>query len=232
MYKTMSVYTLPEGTDPDEFWKYHTQVHAIDVKKAAGPTLKKYVINRVIDVLRGTPNFFGVIEMWWESKAAREGYSERAKLVKTATGKSPPEDFGARVINGFSVHLEEKEITLGNPRRHSNLYKTMSVYALPDGTDPDEFWKYHTQVHAMDVKKAAGPTLNKYVINRVVDVMRGEPKFFGIIQMWWESKETREGYSERAKLVKTATGKSPPEDFGARVISGFAVHLEEKEILL
>jgi uncharacterized protein (TIGR02118 family) len=112
------------------------------------------------------------------------------------------------------------------------LYKTMSVYALPEGTDPDEFWKYHTQVHAADVKKAAGPTLKKYVINRVVEVMRGEPKFFGIIEMWWESKEARDGYAKRAQSVKTASGKSPPEDFGARVISGFSVHLEEKEISL
>ena len=112
------------------------------------------------------------------------------------------------------------------------MYKTMSVYALPEGTDPDEFWKYHTQVHAADVKKAAGPTLKKYVINRVVEVMRGEPKFFGVIEMWWESKEARDGYAKRAQTVKTATGKSPPEDFGARVISGFSVHLEEKEISL
>jgi uncharacterized protein (TIGR02118 family) len=112
MYKTMTVYALPEGTDPDEFWKYHTQVHAMDVKKAAGSTLKKFAINRVIEVFKGEPKIFGVIEMWWESKEAMDGYSKRAKLVKTATGKSPLDDFRGRVIYGFSIHVEEKEIPL------------------------------------------------------------------------------------------------------------------------
>ena len=112
MYKTITVYSLPEGTDPEEFWKYHTEVHALDVKKVAGPLLKEYVINHVIEVIRGEPKFWGLIEMWWESKQAREEYFERAEYVKAASGKTPLEDFVSRVISGFSVHVEEKEIPL------------------------------------------------------------------------------------------------------------------------
>ena len=112
MYKTMGFFTLPEGTDPDEFWKYHTEVHARDVRKAAGPGLKKYVLNRVVEVVRGKPTFWGCIEMWWESKEERDKYPERAAKVKTTTGKSPPQDFAARVISGFGAHVEEKEIPL------------------------------------------------------------------------------------------------------------------------
>jgi len=112
------------------------------------------------------------------------------------------------------------------------MYKTISVYSLPEGTDPDEFWKYHTEVHARDVRKAAGPELKKYVINRVVEVIRGEPKFWGLIEMWWESKEERDKYPEKAARVKAATGKTPPEDFRDRVIAGFGAHVQEKEIPL
>ena len=28
MIKVIAGYSLPEGTDPEEFWKYHTQVDA------------------------------------------------------------------------------------------------------------------------------------------------------------------------------------------------------------
>ena len=112
------------------------------------------------------------------------------------------------------------------------MYKTMSVYSLPEGTNPDEFWKYHTEVHAMDVKKAAGSTLKKYVINRVVNVTRGEPKFFGLIETWWESKEARDEFIESVQTIKAANGKTIMEDFRSRVISGFAVNVEEKEITL
>ncbi|MFC1989417.1 EthD domain-containing protein [Chloroflexota bacterium] len=112
MYKTVSIFSLPEGTDPEEFWKYHTEVHATDVKKAAGNTLKKYVLNRVVTVERGEPKFWGLIEMWWENKEARGEYPKRSESVKTASGKTPLEDFRSRVISGFGAHVEEKEISL------------------------------------------------------------------------------------------------------------------------
>ena len=41
MVKMVSIYSLPEGVDPDEFWRYHTEDHASDIKRAAGTRLKK-----------------------------------------------------------------------------------------------------------------------------------------------------------------------------------------------
>ena len=64
------------------------------------------------------------------------------------------------------------------------MIKMVSIYSIPEGTNPDEFWMCHTEIHAKDVKKAAGPSLKKYVINRVIKVRRGEPKFFGLIEQW------------------------------------------------
>ncbi len=114
------------------------------------------------------------------------------------------------------------------------MYKRMTIFALPEGTDPDEFFKYHTEIHAEDVKKAAGPgllkKLKKYTISRVVENIQGEPNFFGVIQMWWDSKEDAAEYYRVAKNYKTASGKSPPDDFWSRAILRCAVALEEKEI--
>ena len=47
------------------------------------------------------------------------------------------------------------------------MVKRFVVYSLPDGTDPDEFWKYHTEEHSEDFKKNVGTKLRKYVMNRV-----------------------------------------------------------------
>jgi uncharacterized protein (TIGR02118 family) len=113
-----------------------------------------------------------------------------------------------------------------------DVIKSISVYSLPAGTDPDEFWKYHTEVHAKDVVKIAGPALKKYTINRVVEVRFGQPKFWGVIEMWWESKEAARDYIKRASLIKTPNGKGIPEDFGSRVIEQFGAQVEEKEIPL
>jgi hypothetical protein len=113
MYKTISVYDLPPGTNREAFWEYHTRVHAQDVKQASRGLLKKFVINRIIDVVNGELKAFGLIEMWWENKEAAGEYKDRAREFKTASGKSPPDDFFSRgVISRFRLHVEEVEITL------------------------------------------------------------------------------------------------------------------------
>ena len=104
MLKMITVYSLPEGTDPDEFWKYHIEEHALDFKNAAVPLLKKYVINRVVEARRGEPTFFGLIETWWESEEARQEYNKRSYPKKG--------EFGSRVSESFTALVEEKEIPL------------------------------------------------------------------------------------------------------------------------
>ncbi len=106
MIKRVSFYSLPEGVDPDEFWKYHTEVHSSEYKKAVAPRLKKYVINRVTEVVRGEPKFWGFVEQWWENE------EDRNAAINTPEVKRINEDFRSRVTGGFLVGVEEKEITL------------------------------------------------------------------------------------------------------------------------
>lgn len=110
MIKVIAGYLLPEGTDPEEFWKYHTEVHAADCKKAYGPRLKKYTVNRVVKVLKGDPGFFALMEDWFEDEAALKEADKSLKSSIAASGKNMVEDFSSRVIKSFRVIVEEKEI--------------------------------------------------------------------------------------------------------------------------
>jgi len=111
------------------------------------------------------------------------------------------------------------------------MYKRIIFYSLPEGTDPDKFWKYHTEVHAVDVKKVAGSRLKKYVINRVTNVESGELKFFGLIELWWESEEAMNDAYKDMKFLKTSEGKILRDDFYTQVITNLTASVEELEIL-
>lgn len=112
MIKRVGLYSLPKGTDPDEFWKFHTEVHSADFKKAVGSRVKKYVINRVKKIVRGEPKYWGLVEIWFESEKAMDEAFEIISSTKLLNGKTILEDFGSRVIDRFTVVAEEKEIEL------------------------------------------------------------------------------------------------------------------------
>ena len=102
MIKRVTCYFLPEGTDPDEFWKYHREVHAPDVTKALGPKLKKYVIHRIDRVVVGETNLYGFTETWWDTeKDAEEAYD----AMRTEFN-----DFHSRVTGFCQVLVDERQI--------------------------------------------------------------------------------------------------------------------------
>jgi hypothetical protein len=104
MTKRVCVYSLPEGVDGDAFWKYHTEVHAKDVIRLAGPALKKYIINGVVKVINGKQQFFELIERWWESEEAMNRALRESKLPD---GRTVANDFWSRATNGFVCLVEE-----------------------------------------------------------------------------------------------------------------------------
>jgi len=110
MVKRSSIFALPSGTDPDEFWKYHTEVHAADVVGAAGSRLKKYVINRFNEIVSGESTCFGFTEVWWENEKAMYEAYEDYKIYTTPDGekKNVGNDFYSRVINICTGQIDEK----------------------------------------------------------------------------------------------------------------------------
>ncbi len=108
MIKRVSVCWLHEGTDPDELWKYHTEVHTADLIRIAGPRLKKYVVNRVVKVVYGTPTFFDLTELWWENEDdMNQVFNVDMHTMKLANGKTVGEDFWSRVAGGFTMIVDE-----------------------------------------------------------------------------------------------------------------------------
>ena len=112
MYKTITVLSIKEGTDPDAFIKYHTQSHALDARKIGGSGLRRYVVNRILEVMGGqTKKYFALVEMWWENKGAHDAYAQKGRTFKTASGMNPSEDFEAHGgIFEFKLHVEEYDI--------------------------------------------------------------------------------------------------------------------------
>jgi len=108
--KRMSVYSLPEGTDPDEFWKYHKEAHAPDIKKGYGPRLKRYVPHRVTKVIDGEPSFYRFVELWCDSEEDFEEGFKAHSALKTPEEKAPHQDFLSWVTNFFMVHADEEVI--------------------------------------------------------------------------------------------------------------------------
>ena len=93
-------------------YKYHIKVHARDVANAAGPGLKKYVIKRVVGIVKGNPKHFGMVEMWWDSKESRIKAFEHWDSIITASGKNIGEDFASRVFMEWYAEVEEVQIDL------------------------------------------------------------------------------------------------------------------------
>jgi hypothetical protein len=224
MYKTMTTFSLREGTDPAKFWKYHTEVYAVEFINVAGPGLKKYVINRVINMLDGNPGFVGLIEMWWENKEILKNNNPDKLLLEKwlAHGAIPV----------YVSYVEEKEILKPVGPKTDSIFKTLGAYRLQSGTDGDEFWKFHTEVHAIDVKNSAGPLLWQYCVSRHLDSLLGHPSFFAVIEMWWRDKKAPGEFATKiAKNYITASGKTLEYDWMSHnTIDVFRVVSEELEI--
>ncbi|RJR16939.1 MAG: EthD family reductase [Desulfobacteraceae bacterium] len=105
MIKMISIFSLPEGTDPEGFWKYWNEVHVPDIKKLNG--LKKYAIHRVKKKLAGDEKFWGLVETWWNSE------EDMRKAFGTPEGQSAAGDFWPRVTGRSSVLVEENVIIAG-----------------------------------------------------------------------------------------------------------------------
>lgn len=109
MIKRVCIYSLPEGTDGDEFWHWHTKIHSVDILKSVGDACKKYVINRVTKVVRGKELCYGFVETWWESEEAAEKAFESWKDQKLPDGTTIADDWWDRIVDGFSFAVEEYE---------------------------------------------------------------------------------------------------------------------------
>ncbi len=102
MIKMISIFSLPEDTDLEGFWKYWNEIHVPEIKKLKG--IRKYIIHRVKKRLAGEEIFWGLVETWWNSE------EEMRKAFGSPEGQKAAGDFWSRVIGRSSVLVEENEI--------------------------------------------------------------------------------------------------------------------------
>jgi len=108
MVKRFAMYTIPEGTNPDEVWNYHTKVHAPAFVKIAGAGLKKYILNRVTRVVTGPPKFTVLAEMWWENEEVMNKTIETARVTKSPRGYTIKGDLQPHeAVDPFITLVEE-----------------------------------------------------------------------------------------------------------------------------
>ena len=99
MVKRVAIFQLAEGKDPDEAWKYWKETHAAQVKTLPG--VRKYIIHRVKKVVKGDLNFWGMVELWFDTE---EDYDK-------AFAHFVPDDLGTLITGPrLSAWVEEKVI--------------------------------------------------------------------------------------------------------------------------
>lgn len=112
MIKRVGIFSLAQGKDPEEVWKFYAEVHAPDVASRT-PGLRKYVISRAIEpwierrgLMGGEPRWWGILEQWYDSREASE------QAVRTPR---PSDEFVSRFMDleadaSGVAYVEEKVI--------------------------------------------------------------------------------------------------------------------------
>ena len=232
MIKRMATCLPKEGIDADEFWNYHTQVHAPDAMRGSVPGFNRYVMSRVTKVVSGDPRFYDLTEIWYENEGAMNRIYEAWKSTKLPNGNSVYDDFDSWVVDNCGFVVEQFIAKDTSPKidadmQMNKLIKRGAACFPKDGINPDEFWKYHIQVHAAHIVKASGPGFKKYVISRITEVKSGKPKFYDFVELWWESEEAMNKDYETWKTTILPNGKSMFDDFDSWVTNTSSFMMEE-----
>jgi len=65
------------------------------------------------------------------------------------------------------------------------MVKLVAMFNLPEGTNEAEFEKYFVKKHAPDASKIPG--LRRYTIGKVVGSPAGQPAWYRVNELWFDS---------------------------------------------
>lgn len=226
MIKRVGVYALPQGADEDEFWECHTKVHAVRSLEAFGPHLERYTLNRVRRVHAGTGRWFGMAVTWWKSREDLDQAFAKLPNIVLSNGMKVSDDFAARTVDYAAAEVEEFTAL---DKLEAPGVKRMTFYKLADGIDGDEFFRYHTQKHSVDVLEAIQEDYcrQKYVINRVQQFTSGEECFYGFIETWWRTASDMERELSELAHKKLPDGQLVVAEFFDQVREPVVYEVEE-----
>jgi len=105
MVKSVAIFSLRPGIDPDETYKYWLGKHGEWVKDKVLPEARKYTTNRVIHSF-GEGNVYGVAEIWFDDMDSAMRAIGRLK-------EAQPDEFISKLITPPQRFLvEEKDIEI------------------------------------------------------------------------------------------------------------------------
>jgi hypothetical protein len=108
------------------------------------------------------------------------------------------------------------------------VIKTVGLFELPSDIDAEEFWREHTVAHARNLAERAGDLLQGYVISRVRAPLAGEPKFWGMVELWFADEQARAEFDR----VTSDSGLGDDETHFEEYVREFsAVEVEEHVVI-
>ena len=145
MIKRMATCFPKDGIDPDEFWKFHTQVHAKDTVGVSAPGFNRYVMSRVTKVMSGDPRFYDLTEIWYEDEEAMDKCHQAWKGIVASSGKDIHDDFNSWAKENCSFAVEQviakdDGLKAVADMKTNKLVKRAAACSKKEGIDPDEFW--------------------------------------------------------------------------------------------
>ena len=123
------------------------------------------------------------------------------------------------------------------------MVKVVAMFNLPEGTDEAEFEKYFVNQHAR--KDAAKiPGLRRYVIGKVVGSPAGQPAWYRVNELWFDSvKAATKAFSSKIAVDCTNDlmprdqsmfwmGKFPIDDMQVGPANGASIHLQHQLVTI
>ena len=104
------------------------------------------------------------------------------------------------------------------------MVKLVAMFNLPLGTDEAEFERYFVKKHAPDAAKIPG--LRKYTIGKVVGSPAGEPAWYRLNELWFDSvKSALKAFSSQIAIDATNDLMPRVKDFAPVFVKDMEVKL-------
>ncbi len=104
------------------------------------------------------------------------------------------------------------------------MVKLVAMFNLPRGTNGAEFEKYFVRKHARDAAKIPG--LRRYVIGKVVGSPAGEPAWYRVNELWFDSVKAAQ------KFLNSQVAVDATNDLMPRVKDFTPVFVKDMEVRL
>jgi hypothetical protein len=189
MIKRVGIFGIAKDKDPDEVWRFYSEVHAPEIAGIM-PGLKKYVINRAIEPWidpKNKPRWWGILEQWVERE---EAFDQTASTPPPESHQKDMKIWASYTGERIGGGIVEERVIFEDPTVEARC-KRLDVFSLGEGQDPEEAWRYWQEINAVDWKSKM-PGCRLYAVSRLIKPMHDIPKWWGMLEQRFGSREACE----------------------------------------